>query len=138
MIKSIRIVPKVSENANIENQKIENVSETQQQAIEQQPIVNSEQPESSQNNQLLNEEPENVDRQVSGTAQQTENTPQEEQGQGIEKGLEENVKTIPIQRLLRPNGAVGTQGVTTEQVSGILENVLGLSIPENATMRSKC
>lgn len=91
VIKSIRIVPKVAQNANIEDQNVEKVSETQQQLADQQNVENIQSVESSQNNQLLNEEPENVDRQVSGTAQQTENTPQAQQGQGNEKGLEENV-----------------------------------------------
>ena len=46
-----------------------------------------------------------------------------------------NVEQLPIDRVKRKNGAIGTQGVTTEQVASILKNVLGLNIPENATMK---
>ena len=53
----------------------------------------------------------------------------------IWKKLKENLTSIPVERVLRPNGAIGTQGVTTDQIKGILQNVLNLPVPENATMR---
>lgn len=46
-----------------------------------------------------------------------------------------NIEQLPIDRVKRKNGAIGTQGVTTDQVASILKNVLGLTIPENATMK---
>lgn len=58
VIKSIRIVPKVSENVNVENQNVENVPETQQQLADQQNVENIQSVVSSQNNQLQNEESE--------------------------------------------------------------------------------
>ena len=48
---------------------------------------------------------------------------------------DQNKETVPISSLERPNGAIGTQGVTEDQIRGILENVLGLSVPKGATMR---
>lgn len=45
------------------------------------------------------------------------------------------VGNLPIERLLRPDGSVGTQGVTTDSVRGILEGVLGIVVPAGATMR---
>ena len=107
VIKSIRIVPKVSENTNIEDAVLNKVSETQQQLIEQQVIDNLPTQESLQINQLSNEESENVNREVAGSAQQTENTPQEEQGQGVNEGLEENVNELappPANKMIDENG----------------------------------
>ena len=53
----------------------------------------------------------------------------------IHKVLNENLTSIPVEKVLRPNGAIGTQGVTTDQVRDILKNVLHLSVPEGANMR---
>jgi hypothetical protein len=50
-------------------------------------------------------------------------------------GLKENLTSIPVERVLKPNGAIGNQGVTTDQIKDILKNVLHLLVPENATMR---
>lgn len=49
--------------------------------------------------------------------------------------LENSFDLLPIDNIKRPNGAIGTQGVTTEQVSNILTNVLNLNVPKNASMR---
>lgn len=49
--------------------------------------------------------------------------------------VENSFNLLPISDIKRPNGAIGTQGVTTEQVSNILTNVLNLDVPKNASMR---
>ena len=49
--------------------------------------------------------------------------------------LEENLTSIPVEKVLKPNGAIGNQGVTTDQIRDILRNVLHLSVPDGADMR---
>jgi hypothetical protein len=49
--------------------------------------------------------------------------------------LKEVLTTIPVEKVVRPNGAVGTQGVVTDQIKDILTNVVKLSVPEKATMK---
>lgn len=49
--------------------------------------------------------------------------------------LREILTSIPVEKVVRPNGAIGTQGVVADQVRDILKNVVNLSVPDNATMR---
>lgn len=49
--------------------------------------------------------------------------------------LKEILTSIPVERILKPNGAIGNQGVVTDQVKDILRNVLHLTVPDNATMK---
>jgi Asp-tRNA(Asn)/Glu-tRNA(Gln) amidotransferase C subunit len=53
---------------------------------------------------------------------------------GIEEGSE-NLINFPIANVRRPNGAIGTQGVTTDQVAGVLKNVAGLNVSDKMSMR---
>jgi hypothetical protein len=47
----------------------------------------------------------------------------------------EGAVNFPIENITRANGAIGTQGVTAPSIRSILNNVLGMNIPTNATMR---
>ncbi len=44
-------------------------------------------------------------------------------------------ESLPLDRLRRPNGAIGTQGVSPEGVKSILVGVSGIQIPDGASMR---
>lgn len=114
---------KVSENANIENQNVEIVPENQNQPIEQQQIVNTENSISSQNNEFQNEESEKSSPNIDGQpiAVEGENTPPQEQGQGVNEGLEENVKP---NELYVTNSGDGNGFVVKQDVTGwvILKN----------------
>lgn len=46
-----------------------------------------------------------------------------------------NPVDFPIANVRRANGAIGTQGVTEDQVRGVLTHAAGMEIPEDATMR---
>jgi len=78
---------------NIKNQNQENVPNVSDQVIDNQlPIVNSES-ESSQKSQLQNEESEkNIQQPDRIVANEGENTPSQEQGEGVQENLEENVE----------------------------------------------
>lgn len=45
------------------------------------------------------------------------------------------VEQFPIANVRRPNGAIGTQGVTEAQIGDVLRHVAGMSIPDGALMR---
>jgi len=49
--------------------------------------------------------------------------------------LKEVLTSIPVEKVVRPNGSIGTQGVVTDQIKDLLKNVLHLPVPENATMK---
>jgi len=111
VIKSIKIVP-VAKNVNIENQNSENISDKLEAPSDNQLITNEVNQESLQNNQLQNEESEKVDQQPDGiTANEGENTPQEEQGEGVQENLEENVDWGDF--------AKNVKGVSSENIQSI-------------------
>jgi len=90
-----QLIPQIPENVNIESSTSENVPEISEAPIDNQAIENVDNQNNSQNNQLQNEESKKVDQQPDGIiANEGENTTQAQQGQGNEKGLEENV--IPV------------------------------------------
>jgi len=72
-----------------------------------------------------------------GSEAGSQNNQLEAQKADIEKRRQEELQTelLPIERVKRKNGAIGTQGVTTEQVAAILKNILGLNASKNASMK---
>jgi hypothetical protein len=59
----------------------------------------------------------------------------QEGGAQAEVAPVEEIEDFDISNVRRPNGSIGTQGVTESQVRDVLINVAGMQIPDNATMR---
>ena len=53
---------------------------------------------------------------------------------GVSEGIG-NVVDFPIANVKRPNGAIGTQGVTTDQVADVLLHLGGLQVDDSMSMR---
>lgn len=51
--------------------------------------------------------------------------------------IKENFNSIdfPIANVRRPNGAIGTQGVTTDQVANVLTHIAGLPVSQDMSMK---
>lgn len=114
----------------IERQK---VAENKQQISDQQNVENIQTEESSQKNQLQNEkslESSPVDpNQLGQNANQGENTPQAQQGQGNEKGLEENVNDIAAPPVVGESFTPGDSAPLINETSKI-ENAIDQAAAE--------
>ena len=53
----------------------------------------------------------------------------------IEGSLRENVENFPIANVRRPNGAIGNQGVNTNQAADVLTHAAGMQVSPDWTMR---
>jgi len=51
------------------------------------------------------------------------------------KPLDEDVENFPIANVRRPNGAIGNQGVNTEQAADVLTHAAGMQVSPDMTMR---
>jgi hypothetical protein len=53
----------------------------------------------------------------------------------IRRQLREDIENFPIANVRRPNGAIGNQGVNTEQAADVLTHAAGMQVSPDMTMR---